>query len=87
MRIYGEERYSQGRLLGEVVLLLRELELNIPKATDDERQQWTGALWTAVRTSPRRLTIPAFFIQDPLVATLGTSAWFRSICTKRELCT
>lgn len=40
MRIYGIERYSQGRLIGEVVLMLCELDLFVPKATDEERQIW-----------------------------------------------
>ena len=50
IRIYGQERYSQGRLIGEVVSMLNELDLNTPKATDEERQVWKTL-------TPRGLTV------------------------------
>ncbi|XP_065661193.1 synaptotagmin-16 isoform X4 [Hydra vulgaris] len=39
LRIYGQERYNQGRVIGELVIPLKELEL-LAQKPEDERRMW-----------------------------------------------
>ena len=50
IRIYGQERYNQGRLIGELILPLKELDLlNFNRSADDAQ------MWKVV--APRTLTV------------------------------
>ncbi|XP_057316239.1 synaptotagmin-16-like isoform X3 [Hydractinia symbiolongicarpus] len=48
IRIYGQERYNQGRLIGELILHLRDIDLSIGR-DEEERKIWFPLL-------PRSLT-------------------------------
>ena len=49
IRMYGQERYNQGRLIGELIVLLKDLNLSISKS-EEEKQVWKTLI-------PRALTV------------------------------
>ena len=53
IRIYGQERYNQGRLIGELIQPLKEL--NLFNQTGDDNQVWKTL-------TPRALTVSCFYV-------------------------
>lgn len=53
IRIYGQERYNQGRLIGELIVPLRELDLMNSNKSSEDAQVWKVL-------APRSLTVSLF---------------------------
>ena len=53
LRIYGQERYNQGRLIGELIQPLKDLDLLVQKSEDERR------VWKTLK--PKTLTVKLSF--------------------------